>query len=203
MISNMTEQNTQQSFFEKHKKWIVALIGVQLIPTILILSVMIGGITYFYVNNDTNFHAYKSYIIAGFKSGFKDGAQNRTVNSKKAPWTLWLNYEYDTDKLKEKVLLEKEKYLAQFPESERGSKLAEMKLHNIKLSLQIELDKRFKIGLDFYADHVKQRINRGNFLSDEAYNKALEEEAWKVGYAHGYREGLSGSWYEQARRSID
>jgi len=78
-----------------------------------------------------------------------------------------------------------------------------MKLHNIKLPLQLELDKRFKSGLSFYADHVKQRIDRSNFLSDEAYNKALEDEAWKVGYAHGYREGLAGSWYEQARRSID
>lgn len=202
MISNMTEQNTQQSFFEKHKKWIVALVGVQLIPTILILSVMIGGITYFYVNNDTNFHAYKSYIIAGFKSGFKDG-QSNYVRGKKAPSTLWHSYEYHTDKLKEKAFLEKEEYLSQFPESERGSKLAEMKLHNIKLPLQLELDKRFKSGLDFYADHVKLRINRGNFLSDETYNNALEEEAWKVGYAHGYNEGLDGSWYEQARRSID
>jgi len=88
----MTEQNIQQSFFEKYKKWIVAIVGIQLIPTILIFTVMIGGITYFYVNNDTNFHAYKSYILSGFKSGFEDGQKSRTIDNKRPPWTLWLNY---------------------------------------------------------------------------------------------------------------
>lgn len=163
---------------------------------------MIGGISYSILNNNTNFHAYKSYIVSGFKSGFKDG-QSNYVRGQHPPSTLWSDYKYDTSKLKEKVILEKEEYLSQFPESERGAKLAEMKLNNIKLPLQLELGKRFSSGLNFYADHVKQRINRGNFLSDEAYNKALEEEAWKVGYAHGYREGRNGSWYEQARRSIE
>jgi hypothetical protein len=97
----------------------------------------------------------------------------------------------ETDKLKEKVALEKEEYLSQFPESERGSKLAEMKLDNIKLPLQLELDKRFKTGLDFYADYVQQRVKRESFASDEEYQKALQDEAWKVGYEHGYCNGVS------------
>jgi hypothetical protein len=100
-------------------------------------------------------------------------------------------YYRKTNKLKEKVALEKEEYLSQFPESERGSKLAEMKLDNIKLPLQLELDKRFKTGLDFYADYVKQRVKREYFASDAEYQKALQDEAWKAGYEHGYCNGVS------------
>jgi hypothetical protein len=201
MMNDMIEKNITQSFFTKYKKWIVAIVGIQLVPTIIILSVVIGGIGYSIMNNDVNFHSYKSYIISGFKEGHSDGAKNHIFGTH-PPWTLWLNYEYDTDKLKEKATLEKEEYLSQFPENERGSKLAEMKLNNIKLPLQQELDKRFTGGLDFYAEHVKQRVKREDFASDTKYQEALQDEAWKVGYAHGYNEGLDGTWYNSARDSL-
>jgi hypothetical protein len=153
------------------------------------------------MNNDINFHSYKSYIISGFKQGHSDGIENH-VSGKKVPLTLWYKYECDTGRLKEKMLIEKEEYLSQFHESERGSKLAEMKLNNIKLPIQIELNKRFTDGLDFYADYVKQRIKREDFASDSEYQEALQDEAWKVGYAHGYNEGLDGNMYDRARRSL-
>jgi len=31
----------------------------------------------------------------------------------------------------------------------------------------------------------------------------LQDEAWKVGYAHGYREGLAGKSYDTARSSLE
>ena len=77
-----------------------------------------------------------------------------------------------------------------------------MKLDNIKLPLQLELEKRFRTGVNFYADYVKQRVQRESFASDEEYQKALQDEAWKVGYAHGYREGLAGRWYDIALSSL-
>lgn len=197
----MTQHKTTQNFIEKYKKWIIALAGVHLVPTILVICAIIGSITYHYINNDANFHPYKSHIIAGFKEGHADGKKNH-VFGKHAPWTLWLNYKYDTKKLKERVLAEKEEYLSQFPESERGLMLAEMKTKNIKLPLQLELEKRFISGMDFYADYVKQRVKREDFSSDAEYKKALQDEAWKVGYAHGYNEGLDGSSYNMARDSL-
>ena len=201
MISIMSNQDQPQSFLIKYKKWLIALGSLYLIPRILMISAIIGASIYLYVNNDTNFHPFKSYILSGFKAGHADGAKDST--GAKVPWSIWLKYDWETDKLKEKVALEKEEYLAQFPESERGSKLAEMKLDNIKLPIQLELDKRFKSGLDFYADYVKQRVKRESFATEAEYQKALQDEAWKVGYAHGYREGLAGKWYEIARRSLE
>jgi hypothetical protein len=186
MINTMT-----QSFLVKYKKWLIALGGLYLIPRILMISVIIGASIYLYVNNDTNFHPFKSYIVSGFREGHVDGAKNH-VSGQNPSSSLWQSYRWETRGLKEKVVLEKEEYLARFPESERGSKLAEMKLDNIKLPLQLELDKRFKTGLDFYADYVKQRVKRESFTSDEEYQKALQDEAWKVGYEHGYRNGISG-----------
>ena len=106
------------------------------------------------------------------------------------------------NELKEKVALEKGEYLSQFPESERGSKLAEMKLANIKLPLQLELEKRFRTGVNFYADYVQQRVKRESFATEEEYQKALQDEAWKVGYAFGYLGGSAGRWYEIALRSL-
>jgi hypothetical protein len=197
----MSNQDQPQSFFVKYKKWLIALGGLYLIPTILMISAIIGASIYLYVNNDTNFHPFKSYILSGFKAGHADGTKDK-VSGQRPTSTLWNKYWWETDKLKEKVALEKEEYLSQFPESERGSKLAEMKLDNIKLPLQLELDKRFKTGLDFYADYVKQRVKRESFASDAEHQKALQDEAWKVGYTHGYREGLNGFWYEIALRSL-
>ena len=202
MINIMSNQDQPQSFLIKYKKWLIALGSLYLIPRILMISAIIGASIYLYVNNDTNFHPFKSYILSGFKAGYADGARDE-VSGQRPKSTLWDKYRWETDKLKEKVALEKKEYLSQFPESERGSKLAEMKLDNIKLPLQLELDKRFKTGLDFYADYVQQRVKREAFASDEEYQKALQDEAWKVGYAHGYREGLAGKWYEMARSSLD
>jgi len=197
----MSKQDQPQSFLVKYKKWLIALGGLYLIPRILMISAIIGASIYLYVNNDTNFHPFKSYILSGFKAGHADGARDE-VSGQRPTSTLWNKYWWETDKLKEKVALEKEEYLSKFPESERGSKLAEMKLNNIKLPLQLELDKRFKTGLDFYADYVQQRVKRESFASEEEYQKALQDEAWKVGYAHGYQEGLNGFWYDIARRSL-
>ena len=196
----MSNQDQLQSFFVKYKKWLIALSGLYLIPRILMISAIIGASIYLYVNNDTNFHPFKSYILSGFKAGHADGEKDE-VSGQRPSSSLWDNYWWETDKLKEKVALEKEEYLSQFPESERGSKLAEMKLDNIKLLLQLELDKRFKSGLDFYADYVKQRVKRESFASDAEYQKALQDEAWKVGYEYGYRNGISG-YTEQSGLSM-
>ena len=164
MISIMSNQDQPQNFLVKYKKWLIALGSLYLIPRILMISAIIAGSIYLYINNDTNYHPFKSYIISGFKAGHADGFKERAG---KSPSSLWEKYYRKTNKLKEKVALEKEEYLSQFPESERGSKLAEMKLDNIKLPLQLELDKRFKTGLDFYADYVQQRVKRESFASDE------------------------------------
>lgn len=195
-------QNTGIGFFNKYKKWFLALVIWQLIPVLL----LIGSVGYVVISNyinsaDYRSHPYKSFIISGFDSGFKDGEKEH-VFGKQVPWSLWLLYDAETDRIKERALAEKDEYLAQFPKSERGTKRAEMKLNNIKLSLQLELEKRFSNGLDFYAHHVKQIVKRENFASDAEYQKALEEEAWKVGYAHGYREGKQGWNYRQARGSL-
>ncbi|CAF4102334.1 unnamed protein product [Rotaria magnacalcarata] len=171
MINTMTQQNKTQGFFIKYKKWLIALGGLYLIPRILMITSIVGGSIYLYVNNDTNYHPFKSYIVSGFKAGHADGAKDEVSGQRPS---------------------------TQFPESERGAKLAEMKLENIKLPLQLELDKRFITGLDFYADYVKQRIKRESFKSDSEYHKALEDEAWKAGYAFGYNEGINGFSYNSA-----
>jgi len=207
MISIMSNQDQPQSFFVKYKKWLIALGGLYLIPTILMISAIIGASIYLYVNNDTNFHPFKSYILSGVREGHADGLKNYVDSSFETRLAVassaWREYKSETRNLKEKVALEKEEYLLQFPENERGSKLAEMKLDNIKLPLQLELDKRFKSGLDFYADYVNQRVKRESFASDAEYQKALQDEAWKVGYAFGYNYGLDGESYDRARRSLE
>ena len=197
----MSNQNQPPSFLVKYKKWLIALGSLYLIPRILMISAIIGASIYLYVNNNTNFHPFKSYILSGFKAGHADGTRDE-VSGQRPKSTLWDKYRWETDKLKEKVALEKEEYLSQFPESERGSKLAEMKLDNIKLPLQLELDKRFKSGLDFYADYVQQRVKRESFAIEEEYQKALQDEAWKIGYTHGYIVGSAGRWYKIALRSL-
>ncbi len=207
MISIMSNQDQPQSFFVKYKKWLIALGGLYLIPTILMISAIIGASIYLYVNNDTNFHPFKSYILSGVREGHADGLKNYVDSSFETRLAVassaWREYKSENRNLKEKVALEKEEYLSQFPENERGSKLAEMKLDNIKLPLQLELDKRFKSGLDFYADYVNQRVKRESFASDAEYQKALQDEAWKVGYAFGYNYGLDGESYDRARRSLE
>ena len=187
----MTEQKVAQSFFTKYKKWLIALVGIQLIPVLFLIILFGGGAVYLFINNDSNFHLYKSYIEKGYRAGHADGTEEM-VKGKIPDWSLWDRYFEETDKLKEAALLEKEQYLAQFPESERGTKLVEMRTENIKLPLQLELEKRFKRGIDFYANYVKQRVNKEYFKSDEEYQEALRNEAWNAGYSYGYRTGLAG-----------
>ncbi len=188
----MTEQNVIESFFTKYKKWFIAPVGLQLVPVLFLIILFGGSAMYLFINNDSNFHPYKSYIEKGYRAGHADGEKER-VRDKIPGWSLWDSYFRETDKLKEAVLLEKEQYLAQFPESEQVTKLAEMRTKNIKLPPQLELEKRFKRGIDFYADYVKQRVNKESFKSDEEYQEALKNEAWKVGYEYGYGEGFARS----------
>lgn len=197
MIKVVKGQKTTESFIAKYKKWIIALVGIQLIPTILVISTVIVSVIYHYANNDTHFHPYKSYIISGFKVGFKDGEKDH--NSDKSfrireilPSTIWDNYDFETEEMQKRLLQEKEDYLAQFPESEKSIKRAEIKLNNIKLPLQIEVEKRFTSGLQFYAHYIDQKVKREKYNSDIEYNNALDDEAWKVGYAEGYRQGKMG-----------
>jgi hypothetical protein len=111
-------------------------------------------------------------------------------------------YKDETSNLRERVILEKNEYLSQFVESARGAKLAEMKLNNIKLPLQQELDKRFTRGIDFYVDYVKQRVKREKFGSDADYQEALQREAWKAGYEYGYYVGGSDNTEESGLLSL-
>ena len=192
----MTKQNTVQSFFVKYKKWFIALLGIQLIPVMLLITLFGGGAIYLYVNNDINFHPYKSYIIKGYYAGHSDGERDQNNvfgNYKYLHATLWSRYRTKTNELQKLVALEREDYLNQFPEAERGIKLAEMRINNIKLPLQLELNKRFKRGIGFYTNYVEQRVKRESFNFDAEYQKALEDEAWKAGYSYGYGEGFSGS----------
>ena len=202
----MSNQDQPQSFLVKYKKWLIALSGLYLIPRILMISAIIGGFIYLHSMNDNDYHTFKSYILSGVREGHADGLKNYVKSSFETRLAVasspWRKYKSETRNLKEKVALEKKEYLSQFPESERGSKLAEMKLDNIKLPLQLELEKRFRTGVNFYADYVQQRVKRESFTSDEEYQKALQDEAWKVGYAFGYNYGLDGESYDSARRSL-
>ena len=69
----MSKENTIESFVVKYKKWFIALLGVHLIPVILLTIMFGGGAIYLYVNNDINFHSYKSDIASGFRAGHADG----------------------------------------------------------------------------------------------------------------------------------
>lgn len=206
MISIMSNQDQPQSFFVKYKKWLIALGSLYLIPRILMISAIIGGFIYLHSMNDNDYHTFKSYILSGVREGHADGLKNYVKSSFETRLAVasspWRKYKSETRNLKEKVALEKKEYLSQFPESERGSKLAEMKLDNIKLPLQLELEKRFRTGVNFYADYVKERVKRESFASDEEYQKALQDEAWKVGYAFGYNYGLDGESYDSARSAL-
>ena len=206
MINIMSKQDQPQSFLIKYKKWLIALGSLYLIPKILMIGAIIGGFIYLHSMNDNDYHTFKSYILSGVREGHADGLKNYVKSSFETRLAVasspWRKYKSETRNLKEKVALEKKEYLSQFPESERGSKLAEMKLDNIKLPLQLELEKRFRTGVNFYADYVQQRVKRESFATEEEYQKALQDEAWKVGYAFGYNYGLDGESYDSARGSL-
>ena len=199
MKNNITQEK-DEGFFKKYKKWIVALVGLQLIPIILLVVLFGGGSIYLFLNNDVNFHPYKSSIIDGYRAGHSDGVKDKvgSIHS-----SLWGSYRSETRKLKKKVALERKEYLAQFAPKERSSKLAEMKLDNIKLPLQQELEKRFTVGLDFYAHRVKQLVSKESFNSDKEYKEALHQEAWKAGYENGYCAGISGDSRSSGLRSLE
>lgn len=181
----MTQDNKQQSLFMKYKKWIIALSSILLLPTILIICAVMGSIIYSY--NSTYSNSYNRYIVAGFKQGFNDAPSKNKDNLISTPWS---KYKTETSSIKKIASSEEKEYLLQFPESERGIKLAEMNQQGIKLPVQKQLERRFTNGLNFYADYLKERINRGNYNSDQEYQLALEKEAWKLGYAEGYRQGI-------------
>lgn len=67
-----------------------------------------------------------------------------------------------------------------------------MKRDNIKLPLELELNKRFTNALQFYTDFVEKKVKRENYESDKEYQETLKEEAWKAGYEQGYKKGLGG-----------
>jgi hypothetical protein len=192
-IINMTEQ---QEFFTKYKKWIIAAASLYLIPSILAMSLIIGAIAYNILSNDTNFNPVKQHIMAGLKVGHADYKKI----SGKLKTNPWYEYEDETNLIEGQVETEREEYLAQFPELERTDRLAEMRLNNIKLPSEAKLKKRFRRGIDFYEDYVRQKVKRENYKSDEEYNEALTDEAWKAGYIHGFYKGQST--YDTARDSI-
>lgn len=201
------EENKKEGFFVKYKKWIVALISLQLIPTILVLGTFFSIAIYLFINNDSNWHPYKSYIQRGYEVGVDEGIKDREALPRwdeNAPLgtgprsnidftyrdkTPWYIYEKETDRLKERAYKEKETYLLQFPESEIEEKRVEMKLKNIQLSLELELQKRFRTALGFYADYVKKQVDRSKYTDEKEYQQALRDKAWKVGYIHGYAIG--------------
>jgi hypothetical protein len=218
MISKMPQedQNTVMGFFKKYKKWFLVM-GIFQIPGLLLTIFLVGGIvctvvyavvlilfhslglllTIFlvggivYVAVYYRAHPFQSTIVSGFEVGLQDGKReyNRDKNRPSSPWS---HYDYETDQLEKKALAQKEAHLAQFLESERGARRAEMKRDNIKLPLELELKKRFTNGLEFCTDFVEKKVKRENYETDKVYHKALQEEAWKIGYEEGYREGSYG-----------
>lgn len=184
-MNAMGQEQKQQSFFIKYKKWIVTLSTIWLLPTILVICAVIVSTIYSY--NKTYYNSYNGHILSGFKQGFQDAPRKDRKSLISTPWS---EYETHTLYLKKTVVTEQKEYLLQFPESDRGIKLAEMRQQGIELPTQKQLKGRFTNGLDFYADYVSQQINRSNYNSDKEYNEALEKEGWKLGYAEGYREGI-------------
>ena len=211
MINTMTQQNqnTGMGFFRRYKKWFLALAVWQMLM-ISPLFIVVGYVGYRVVSDfvgsaEYRAHPFQSNIIAGFKSGYNDGEKDHVFGGNNRFSTEWGRYDDETTQLKKMALTEKEEYLAQFPESERGAKLAEMKLNNIKLPLELELKKRFTNKLQFYTNLVEQRVKRENYKSDEKYQEALEQEAWKAGYEYGYKDGLVGAGFgvNKASNALD
>lgn len=196
MINTMKQQNqdTVMGFFTKYKKWFLSLAILYTLPIILLVLFLVGGMTYTWINSaDYRAHPFQSTIVSGFEVGLRDGKREYTRD--KRPDSPWEDYDYETDQLKKRAIAQKEAHLAQFLESERGARRAEMKQDNIKLPLELELQKRFTNALQFYTDFVEKKVKRENYESDKEYQKALKDEAWKIGYVEGYREGSKGSTY--------
>jgi hypothetical protein len=199
MIDTMMVQNTKQSFFEKYKKWILAIIGIQLIPSILFMSSIIGLGIYFYAIDDSNTPAYKSYIRYGYNTGVKDGDKDHDSNEhipeiyfknreyyKNIPW---LDYKKETKVLEKAALAEKDEYLGKFPANDRGKRLAGMRTNNIRLPIQRKLEQRFTREIDFFVDYTAKSVSREDYKNDKDYQEALQEKAWEIGYEYGYARG--------------
>lgn len=195
----MINQEQAEHFITRYKNWIIAVLGFQIIPLLLFLICIIGAVVYSYVGSEIRWHPYKQYIYGGYNAGLQDG--NRDLESVTGPFgteskylkaTPWYRYQKETKTIKEQALKEKDEYLAQFPESERGSKRAEMRAEGIKLPIEKEIEKRFKKAIDFYTDYVDKKIKRESYTSDQEYQQALCTEAWKVGYEYGYGNGWFG-----------
>jgi hypothetical protein len=198
-------------FVKKYKKWIAAGLGIYITPLVTILISIIFFATYSFFDSEIRWHPYVKYINGGYNVGLDDGDRDKKLADSTAPMgqfhetryldTIpWLNYKSETKKLKKQVIQEKDDYLAQFPEKERREKLVEMHANEIRLPLQLELDKRFDHPISFYTDYVAKKVKRENYKSDTDYQKALELEAWKVGYEYGYARGRAFGNKEKGMR---
>lgn len=191
MKTQITEQGSIEQFLIRYKKWFIAALGLHMIPGLIFFSTVIGIIVYGYVGSDTRWHAYRPHIEAGYGAGISDGIKDRGSLPKRGDYrgTPWGQYQTETPRIQERARKERDEYLAQFPENERGAKRAEMSAQNIKLPLELEAEKRFVHGVDFYTDYVAQKIKRENYATDKEHLEAMQTEGWKLGYAYGYGEG--------------
>ena len=196
-------QQANENVFAKYKKWIIAGLSVYIVPTLILAVLFITYITYGYFGSDLRSHPYQQYIYGGYNVGVQDGDKDRQVNDhpddtdeyfksrEYLTYIPWRAYKRETKVLKKAVIAEKDEYLAQFTGSERGEKLAEMRIKNIKLPMQQKLDARISNVATFYTDYVEKKIKRENYKSDDEYNEALIHEAWRLGYEYGYGSGRS------------
>jgi hypothetical protein len=201
MSQIIIKKQANDNIFVKYKKWIIAGLGVYIVPTLILAVSFITYVTYGYFNSDIRSHPYQQYIYGGYNIGVQDGDKDRKVNNHpdntkeyfKSREYLddipWLTYKEETEILQKAAIAEKDQYLAQFTGSERGEKLAEMRLNDIKLPVQKKLEERFSNVATFYMDYIENKIKRKDYKSDDEYNQALSKEAWRLGYEYGYAKG--------------
>ena len=194
-------QQANENVFVKYKKWIIAGLSVYIVPTLILAVLFITYITYGYFGSELRSHPYQQYIYGGYNVGVQDGDKDKGSHRR---WSEeyyqnksyldnipWLDYKEETEVLQKAVIVEKDEYLAQFTGSERGEKLAEMRINNIKLPMKQKLDARISNVATFYTDYVEKKIKRENYKGDDEYNEALVHEAWRLGYEYGYGSGRS------------
>ena len=188
----MKQQNTTQSFFIKYRKWLIAAVSIQLIPGILLMCTFLGIMLSEYFGDDIRWHSYRPHIEAGYHAGLKDGNKDRGSLPKRRDYldaTPWKQYQKETPLMQERAAKERDEYLAQFSENERGAKRAEMSAKNLKLPLELELEKRYRHGIDFYTDYVAEKIKREDYANDKDHLKAMQTEGQNLSYTYGYGEG--------------
>ena len=66
---------------------------------------------------------------------------------------------------------------------------AEMSAKNLKLPLELELEKRYRHGIDFYTDYVAEKIKREDYANEKDHLKAMQTEGQNLSYTYGYGEG--------------